>query len=219
MTDSTNTQLATPAQIRYIHTLIDERNLLASDKHYATAGGLDKDEYADHLQTLKDQAASLPKKTASNWIIALLTIPRKSEVQQTFLPAALSIPAGRYALLNQGEAIFLQVDIGTSGKWDGYVFLSELQGDRHRPIKDRAERTRLLEQIAADIEGATRAYGQFCNECGCCGLSLTDPFSRYYGVGPVCRKNRGMPISRAAFLKARPEKLSELLAWEAENAA
>lgn len=211
---------ATEGQIRLIRTLIDEKNLFASDGHFDRVNAMDKSEYAVYLDGLKQQATTLTKTAAKKWIDKLLALPRKQELAEQQIQAPIAtpkIPDGRYALEQQGEAIFLELEIGTRGRWDGFPFLSEIQGDNHRPIKDKAEKARLLEQIAADIEGAVRRYGHYRNECGFCGLGLTDPFSRFYGVGPVCRKNNHLPISRAAYIRANPALELELTAWEAED--
>jgi hypothetical protein len=132
------------------------------------------------------------------------------------------VPEGKYALELQGGAVFFQVDRPRSGKWTGRTFVSELMGENHRPIKDPEQRKLVLEAIHQDVEGAARRYGHYRRECSFCDLSLTDPFSRFFGVGPVCRKKHGMPISRPAYIRRareqdREDLVEALVAWEHED--
>jgi hypothetical protein len=213
---------ATQPQLALITKLIDERDLYVSEKWFDVVNSMDRAELDQALEGLKEHAArELDKTAASRWIGRLLTLPRKDvpACQPELVTDTTAVPAGKYALDRQGEAVFVQVDRPQSGRWRGFVFVSELSGENRVPIHDRAERTQLLEQIAADVEGASRKYGHYRRRCGFCNLKLTDGFSRYFGVGPKCRKKHHMPISRAAFLRDRPELKSDLLRWEAEDAS
>lgn len=100
------------------------------------------------------------------------------------------VPAGRYAVHMDGdsnELSFFKVDKPEEGKWAGWTFVKHLASDTEYPVKG-ARKYRVLEAIAADIEGALATYGREIGACGMCGKTLTNDESRAYGIGPDCRK-------------------------------
>ena len=123
------------------------------------------------------------------------------EPAQADQPAWPDVPAGRYALVTSDKLEFFKVDRPQRGRWAGYTFLARMHGENHEPIKEAGLKREVLERIAANHEEALRAYGRHFNVCGCCMKDLTDKFSRFFGVGPVCRRRHGMPISEADFIK------------------
>lgn len=194
-------QNASDKQKSFINTLLDERV-----------------DVIPNVAEIRGQIDSLTKSAASAWINKLLDMPKPKPTQMK-LTVTPEVPAGSYALDVQGDAVFYQVDRPTKGKWNGYTFLSRLSGDNREPIKAPAEKLIVLEALANDLVAAARRYGHYRKECGFCHINLTDAFSRFYGVGPVCRKHHGMPISRAAYVRdASMNEVLELESWEAEDA-
>lgn len=106
-------------------------------------------------------------------------------------PAAPSteVPAGRYAVTDPTDGVlkFYRLDLPTEGRWAGYVFLKvQASGDLY-PVRARAHKDAVIAEIAKDIEGAARRYGQELGKCYACGRVLTDATSRSLGIGPDCR--------------------------------
>ena len=89
-------------------------------------------------------------------------------------PIAESVPAGRYALVENGTVKFYKVDRPTEGRWAGYVFLKQQAGDEFHKVFGTHRREYILEAIAADVRGATERYGRELGVCGVCGRTLTD---------------------------------------------
>lgn len=97
-----------------------------------------------------------------------------------------NVPAGRYAVrADDGTVGFFVLEIGTSGKWDGFQFLKRQAGDTEYPVKGDA-RQLILQTIEKDPKGAAVLYGMELGVCGLCGKALTNPESREAGIGPVC---------------------------------
>jgi hypothetical protein len=98
------------------------------------------------------------------------------------------VPDGRYAVTEDGTLKFFHVRNGREGtRWAGFVFVDIQASDDLYPLKDRARKARVLATIAADLETASRRYGQELGVCGRCGRTLTDEESGGYVIGPVCR--------------------------------
>jgi hypothetical protein len=100
----------------------------------------------------------------------------------------LPFPPGRYAILVDGVTKFYKVDYPTEGRWAGFVFVKVQASDDLHPIRNSAERTRILDEIAKDPREAMLRYGRELGACGHCGRTLTDEESRAYGIGPICRQ-------------------------------
>jgi hypothetical protein len=49
-----------------------------------------------------------------------------------------------------------------------------------------------IELINSDVRGALEAYGKTTNQCGCCGLPLTNKKSIELGIGPICLSKYGL---------------------------
>lgn len=135
----------------------------------------------------------LTKKGASALIEWLGTLPRKA-VPAPAPKVATEVPAGRYAVATEEGALnltaFYRVDRPEEGKWAGYTFVKRLSSDEEiRLGRDQAQS--VLAKIAADVEGASKLYGQEIGACGVCGRTLTNDESREVGVGPDCRKKMG----------------------------
>ena len=169
------------------------------------------------------------RKAASQEIDRLMALPKAqaapaaapAEPRMSFR-AIPEVPAGRYALVDNDVTTFYKVDRPTKGNWAGRTFLAEEQGDNFAPIRIRGEQRErffaVMEAIAADVEAAARRYGHHRRHCGFCMKKLTDSYSRFYGVGPVCTRRHGLPFSWTQFLKRNPEQADVVADWKAEDA-
>lgn len=105
------------------------------------------------------------------------------------------VPAGRYAVADEDDVNFYQVNAPKTGKWSGYIFLARLYGApgdyRKEPIRAPAIKRAILALLASDPEKYMKEYGRRESHCGACSSPLTDPTSRRLGMGPDCRRNRG----------------------------
>jgi hypothetical protein len=112
------------------------------------------------------------------------------EARRVMAPPA-KVPAGRYAIVEDGEIRFFKVDHGKSGgKWEGYVFVSIQASDETFAIRNRDRRSAILSMIQADVAGAMALYGQELGKCGHCGRTLTSDW-RKKGIGPICAQKMG----------------------------
>jgi hypothetical protein len=128
---------------------------------------------------------------ASKWIDRMIGKEGelKAQGRQAEAPAATEVPDGRYAVEEDGTLKFFHVRNGKPNtRWAGFVFVDIQASDDTYPLKDRARKARVLASIAADLETASRRYGQELGVCGRCGRTLTDEESRAYGIGPICRE-------------------------------
>jgi hypothetical protein len=127
---------------------------------------------------------------ASAWISRALELPdvapRPSLTTNVLRPHEDDVPAGRYAIEEDGVLKFFRVDRPTEGKWAGWVFLKIQASDDLYPIKDRARCEFIFKAIAHDPRAASIRYGRELGHCGICGKTLTDPTSIENGIGPVC---------------------------------
>ena len=103
----------------------------------------------------------------------------------TRLGVALAVPG-------EDNVRFFDVSMPRTGKWNGYVFLSEQAGSDSYPVRGR-ERTLLVLGLLAKtgVAAAVELYGQEIGTCGLCFRRLTDELSRERGIGPVCWEKRG----------------------------
>jgi hypothetical protein len=188
---------ATEPQVNFIRTLRRDREMPSQA-------------YADRVDQLI--AAGFTGAKASDMIDALKLLPFKSAVPKKAQP--IDVPAGRYALVIDGQTEFFKVERPERGRWSGFTFLTRLTGENHEPARYEA----ILGAIAANPAEAVRRYGHFRNECGYCCKNLTDQFSRFYGVGPKCARDHGMPFSFASYLRAYPQEDQAVADWLAEDA-
>jgi|SRR5699024_7531825 len=138
-------------------------------------------------QALTEALHGMTRQQASAYIDNLRAQERDRLRDESSRFDADTVPAGRYALTNDGETAFYQVDRPTQGRWDGWTFLNLIHagGSRIRPIKG-AQRGRVLALVAQDPTAASRAYGQHTGTCGVCSRTLSNPESVAAGIGPVC---------------------------------
>ena len=144
----------------------------------------------------------MDRQQASNAIAALElceVIPTTSTLDlRGANPAApvvgFTVDEGRYWIVDprDGEEKFIHVEKPTEGKWAGYTFLKVRASDNLYPIRDRAHREAILEEIAKDPIESMRQYGLKLGTCGRCGITLTHPISRAVGFGPICCEALGV---------------------------
>lgn len=61
--------------------------------------------------------------------------------------------------------------------------------------KDKPELKKAIETFASFPKYQAVAYGQKYNSCCFCGRELIEKASVYYGYGPICAENFGLPHS------------------------
>ena len=96
------------------------------------------------------------------------------------------ITAGLYAVEVAGALRFCRIEIGGPGRWEGYEFVSIIDGDTERKARGLNEAKPYLDAIRSDPAEAMAAYGREIGKCGRCGRQLTTEASRSLGIGPEC---------------------------------
>lgn len=174
-----NPNAPSDAQLKYYTALVDGKVLT--------------DEQRIHL---KKAIPLLDKRAVSStiqWLIGLPWAPRP-QIAPKPQAAQPKILEGCYAIEHPTEKTtrFYEVKKPTQGKWAGFVFLSQLSGENHIPIRDKHERELVYGEIAKNPMDSLKRYGQQIGRCGHCRKQLTDETSREIGIGPVCRKALGL---------------------------
>jgi hypothetical protein len=139
---------------------------------------------------------------ASKWIDKMIAKERAlkaaAPVAQPTTTPAVEIPAGRYGV-QDGEVKCYTVDYGKDGtKWAGFLFLNRISSDDRFPIRNAAEKARILDAIRADVEAASLLAALTLRICRGtmkngqpCGRTLSDTKNPYFaqGYGPECGKS------------------------------
>jgi len=175
----------TDKQLNFFHALVKGKQLTDEQRTRLNAS----------LPSLDKRAIT----TTIQWLIGLPWQPRTWIPRSTpkpNLPTNLKsrIGQGYYAIVDPQDSIlkFYQVRAPKEGKWAGWVFLSQVSGENHIPMRDKQERERIFIEIAKDPLEALKRYGKEIGRCGHCRKQLTDEVSREFGIGPVCRKDMGI---------------------------
>lgn len=122
--------------------------------------------------------SELPKDRMSKVIETLKVLPW--EKGDTL--SKIGVGDGRYAVPKEdGTLMFYSVKEGRS-----MTFVDVWASDARWPIKNAAEKKRILEAIKADPDAGPR-FGREIGRCYVCGRTLTDEVSRSLGIGPICR--------------------------------
>lgn len=211
---------ATEKQVAFMRRLIDERDLLKSPKWFDSVNAMDAEEYAVHLERVKEGVGTYTKKQASTAIEALLALPKK-EVERGGGKEEV-VPDGHYALKYPEDQLnpirFYRVNHGKKGtRWENHVFVDRFASDERYPVKGD-ERTRVLAEIAGDPFGAAQRYGLEMGRCSCCNRKLTRELSRALGIGPICGNRHGwltdnyVAAARARIVKAGGDPEAEVTA-------
>lgn len=172
---------ATPKQVALIHQLFDERDLSVETRPA----------WRDRLFGLARNAnavRNLDRQAASNLITYLFGLPMNCGT--TFEPEAFkAVPAGHYALEQDGDITFVRVDRPQEGKWAGKVFVSLQHGDDYSNMSRAAGFTMLGRILDQGVLECSTRYGRSIGRCGVCHRTLTNAESRAAGIGPKCREN------------------------------
>jgi hypothetical protein len=177
--------LRSPAQSEYMESLVTNLTELDSEL------GRQAREYTDGM-TARGLWTPGREGNASAWITRL--IAKLDQLRAAARPVspgpapAAEIPAGRYAI-ETDEIRCYAIDYGREGtRWEGFLFLNRISSDDRFPIKNRAEKARILDAIAADVEGAAILAGLTLRQCRRCGRTLSDTKNPFFSValGPEC---------------------------------
>jgi hypothetical protein len=128
---------------------------------------------------------------ASAWITRLINKERelaRAARQAAPVTETPEIPDGRYAI-TEDEVKCYAVSNGKEGtRWEGFLFLDRISSDNRFPIRNRAEKARILAAIAADLDGAAVLAALTLRQCRHCGRELSDTKNPYFsmGLGPKC---------------------------------
>jgi len=167
--DLTAVDLATEKQVDYLNALRDGKDISSLKP--------------EQIAWLRDADFSkVPKSRASAIIETLKDLPwapRDADVLNEDIP---DVPDGRYAVEKEdGTLMFYSIKQGKYTK-----FVDVWASDTRYPIKNNAEKVRILESIKNDPDAGPR-FGREIGRCYVCGRTLTDETSRSLGIGPVCR--------------------------------
>lgn len=130
-----------------------------------------------------------PKTTKTDMIVALID----------------TVPDGYFAVRRQeGDRIhFLRIKRPVHGKMRGALKVQSQHGPalENRWVKWPSGHISnyrweydiedLILLLMADWRGATMLYAEKIGKCGRCNAALTDPRSRFYGIGPECETKHG----------------------------
>jgi len=177
--------LRSPAQSEYMESLVTNLTELDSEL------GRQAREYTDGM-TARGLWTPGREGNASAWITRLIAkldqLRAAARPVSPGLAPAAEIPAGRYAI-ETDEIRCYAIDYGREGtRWEGFLFLNRISSDDRFPIKNRAEKARILDAIAADVEGAAILAGLTLRQCRRCGRTLSDTKNPFFSValGPEC---------------------------------
>src|SRR5947199_6813498 len=121
----------TEPQLGFIMRLLDQRDLTASPKFFDKIQSLNEEEMAQFMKNMREQASTLTKKQAGEWIDRLKELPFKKRQREA--AQAPEVLAGHYALEHEDDDLnpirFYVVRHGKDntekgGKdWSGYIFV------------------------------------------------------------------------------------------------
>lgn len=172
---------ATPKQVVLIESLLSERDLATETRPKFRAR-------TAMLARTADLRTELDIAQASKLIEYLFGLPMQSGTVSA--PTAFdNIPAGHYAVEQDGGVVFLRVDRPIEGKWAGKVFVSLQHGDDYTNMGRQAGLTMLGRIMDQGVMHCSTRYGREIGKCGVCHRTLTNAESREAGIGPQCAKN------------------------------
>jgi Family of unknown function (DUF6011) len=185
-----STDQITAKQVDFIRSLVEQHDVASLT-----------DEQRAFLAS--DRLTTITRGAASRIIDQLKALPVKPG-QAHVAGGEPDVPEGRYAVELGGTLRFFKVDRPDEGRWAGRLFLAEVIGgeSRGRSIRERGEKSLVLNALHADADGARARYGRTIGKCGCCNRTLTDETSRLSGIGPDCAKQHG--IDREAIIASLP---------------
>jgi hypothetical protein len=129
----------------------------------------------------------------SAWISKMIAKVKELEAAQVPAPrptsgTAVTIPAGRYAITDDEVKCYSINYGGEHGRWAGFTFLARISSDEEFPIRNAAEKARILDAIRADVDGARVLAAHTLRRCSRCHRQLSDTKNPYFaqGLGPDC---------------------------------
>lgn len=134
-----------------------------------------------------EELSVMTKKAASGEIDRLLKIKPAGVAARA---EEVSVEPGYYAVEYLGVLRFYRAKEGT-GRWAGRVFIARYKSD-YLDRTDRAEQNAARVAIAENPDKARMRFAEEIGRCWACGRTLTDAESRRLGIGPECRKVRGL---------------------------
>jgi hypothetical protein len=178
-------QPATEAQINFVRSLIARRDTSGVTELVDEAELLIMDETITHgdVNRILTVLKVLPMKDDLR--------KRDQSVGSQIVTVGSKVPEGYYAIGPVGDTRFYRIDRPTTGRWAGYVFLNIQAGNELHPVKNHAERLRVLTLVAEDPRAAAIRYGNEIGRCSQCNKTLTNPDSIAAGIGPICSANAG----------------------------
>lgn len=178
-------QPATEPQVNYVRSLIARRD---------TSGVTDLVNEAERL--IMDER--LTHGDVNRILSVLKVLPLKTELRERdqsigaqIVTVGSKIPEGYYAIGPVGDTRFYRIDRPVSGRWAGYIFLNVQASDELHPVRNHAERLRVLKVIAEDVRAAAIRYGNEIGRCSQCNKTLTNPESLAAGIGSICAGRQG----------------------------
>jgi hypothetical protein len=168
-----------------------------TDRQMAYIRALQEERLPESERMGNIRLAAITKAGASAMIKTLLEkplLPKAREAAEDAKAVRDSlpvIPAGRYAVEDNGTLKFYKVDVpGKESKWHGRTFVKVQAGDNEYPVRGGAAQ-RVLMLIGKDPKAAMLRYGTELGHCGHCGRTLTNEESRAAGIGPICAGKMG----------------------------
>lgn len=180
--------LRTEGQINYMEDLITNLTAMNSDL------GQQARRYTDGM-TERGLWTPGREGNASAWITRLLAkldelrvVERPNHDNAVGQTKNVEIPAGRYAITDEGEVKCYTIEYGREGtKWAGFLFLNRISSDDRYRV-NRAAKARILAEISKDVTASAILAGLTLRQCRRCGRTLSDTKNPYFEValGPEC---------------------------------
>lgn len=159
------------------------------------ARNCNREQAAKYIDRLKSGAVQTPTPAPREKRVFELTNRQKMLVQLLD-----QVPDGRYAV-QPDETVpltFIRISRPKKGQYGGTIKVQTQHSDDlilrwvYWPSGRVSEYERSIEEklllVCVDSRRAATTYGRELGQCCCCGKTLTDERSRYYGIGPECEK-------------------------------
>lgn len=176
------TNPATPAQVRYIKSLADQREI----------AGLDPATIETMMDADDDKPISF--REARHALDALEKAPAKAGAKAAGATGPGGYPVfedGYYALRDEEGTVhfysLVHEDESRGSKYAGWPVLRAQASDELHLIRKRETKFEVINAINEDPKAARLLYADELGNCYVCGRTLTDETSRRLGIGPVCR--------------------------------
>jgi Family of unknown function (DUF6011) len=177
---STDPNTITAPQLRYLTSLLDERDL-------------GEDWNGEAINVIREHLPEMSKQSASDLIGVLKEKPYKTSAKNDVpakednygIPSSDALPTGRYAITSaDGDLAFYRVWRGTRNP--DYVKVYLMHGPDETEIPFGKGMVAIVKTIAQDAAGAAIRYGHEIGACSVCAKRLTNRVSRALGIGPIC---------------------------------